>query len=58
MKLNFVGTYNKEEIKYITKIVESLDLPENDEYLYVGEITFIAIKKDEVITIKTIKNVL
>ena len=58
MKLNFKGEFNKEELKYISKTVKTLDLPEDDEYLYVGEVTFVAIKKDDTVTINKIKNVL
>ena len=58
MKLNFKGESNKEELKYISKTVKTLDLPEDDEYLYVGEVTFVAIKKDDTVTINKIKNVL
>lgn len=58
MKLNLKGEFNKEELKYISKTVKELDLPEDDEYLYVGEVTFIAVKKGDTVTINKIKNVL
>lgn len=58
MKLNFKGEFNKEELKYISKTVKTLDLVEDDEYLYVGEVTFVAIKNKDIVTINKIKNVL
>lgn len=58
MKLDFIGSYSKEELKFITKTVNTLELPENDEYLYVGEVTFVATKKEDVVIINKIKNVL
>lgn len=58
MKLNFKGEYNTDEIKYISKAIKKLNLEEDDEYLYVGEVTFVATKKGDIVDIDKIQNVL
>lgn len=58
MKLNFKGEYNKEEIKYISKAIKEITFDEDDEYLYVGEVTFVATKRGDIIDIDKITNVI
>lgn len=58
MKLNFKGAYTKDEIKYISKAIKEITFDEDDEYLYVGEVTFVATKKGEIVDIDKITNVI
>lgn len=58
MKLSFEGEYTSKDIKFITSVVQDIEFPEENEYLYVGEITFVATKNGDEITINKIKNVL
>lgn len=58
MKLNFKGEYTKDEVKYISKAIKEITFNKDDEYLYVGEVTFVATKRGEIVDIDKIENVI
>lgn len=58
MKVKFKDKYKKEEMDYILKRINEIKLDKDDEYFFEGEVSFIATKENDTITVQVINHVL